>query len=97
MWKEKQNRVNSCLSVSTLINENVLEKHRYYIKSIIEVIQFLVVNELSFRGDYIEEHGERGLFVKLFEFILKKIKLLLNVLLLFQKTQLTSLQKYRMR
>ena len=38
-------------SVSTLVNENQLEKNRYYIKSVLEVIQFLCVNELPVRGD----------------------------------------------
>lgn len=53
------------------------EKHCYYAKSVIEVIQFLVVNETALRENYIiEEHAERGLFVKLFEYTLKKDKII---------------------
>lgn len=77
MWKENQIRISSSTSVSTLVNQKILEKHRYYIKSIVEVIQFLAVNELAFRGDYeIDEHVENGLFFKLFEFTMKKDKTL---------------------
>ncbi|XP_031329369.1 zinc finger protein 862-like [Photinus pyralis] len=77
LWTERNQRINSCTSVSTLVSSGVLEKHRYYMKSIIEVIQFLVVNELALRGNYnLEEHTERGLFNKLFEYTLRKDKFL---------------------
>lgn len=46
MWKERENHVETCTSVSTLMNETALVK-RYYVKSIMEVIQFLAVNELA--------------------------------------------------
>jgi hypothetical protein len=52
MWKEKLARQNTGISVSTLVNHNILEKHRYYIKSIAEIIQFLAINELALRGTY---------------------------------------------
>lgn len=54
------------------------EKHCYYAKSVIEVIQFLVANETALRENYIieEEHAKRGLFVKLFEYTLKKDKII---------------------
>ena len=77
MWKEKEIRDNSSTAVSTLVNDSILEKHRYYVKCIIEIIQFLVVNELALRGEYVlEEHAETGLFNKLFEYTLKKDKTL---------------------
>lgn len=77
MWEERKLRISTCTSVSSMVNETVLEKHRYYVKSIVEVIQFLVVNELSLRGNYvIEEATERGLFTKLFEYTMKKDKTL---------------------
>lgn len=73
MWEEKVRRDTSSTAVSTLVNQNVLEIHRYYIKSIIEAVQFLVVNELALRGSYvIEEQSERGLFQKMFEYTIKK-------------------------
>lgn len=73
MWREKDKREENSLSVSTMLNDDVLERHRYYIKSIAEVIQFLAVNELAFRGAYdIEEHHENGLFRSLFEYTLVK-------------------------
>ncbi|KAH0816091.1 hypothetical protein GEV33_006700 [Tenebrio molitor] len=77
MWKEKLARQNTGISVSTLVNHNILEKHRYYIKSIAEIIQFLAINELALRGAYeAEEHAERSLFSNLFKFTLKKDTLL---------------------
>jgi hypothetical protein len=77
MWKEKLARQNTGISVSTLVNHNILEKHRYYIKSIAEIIQFLAINELVLRGTYeAEEHAERSLFSNLFKFTLKKDTLL---------------------
>jgi hypothetical protein len=73
MWKEKLARQNTGISVSTLVNHNILEKHRYYIKSIAEIIQFLAINELALRGTYeAEEHAEQSLFSNLFKFTLKK-------------------------
>lgn len=73
MWEEKIRRTTTSSSVGTLLNQNVLEKYRYYIKSIIEVIQFLAVNELAFRGNYeLDEEKEKGLFQSLFEYTIKK-------------------------
>lgn len=59
--------------VSTLVNNEVLERNRYYVTSIAEIIQFLAVNELPMRGTYdIQEHEEQGLFKNLFEFTMNK-------------------------
>ena len=35
-----------------LVSSDVMEKRRYYVKSIGEIVQFLAINELSFRGSY---------------------------------------------
>ncbi|XP_047027517.1 zinc finger MYM-type protein 1-like [Helicoverpa zea] len=73
MWQEKLQRISTSSSVETLINQKVLEKYRYYVKSIMEVIQFLIVNELALRGNYIlEEEKEQGLFQNLFEYTCMK-------------------------
>lgn len=73
MWQEKLHRISTTSSVSTLIHQKALEQNRYYVKSIIEVIQFLVVNELALRGNYIlEEEKEQGLFQNLFEYTCMK-------------------------
>ncbi|XP_008180186.1 zinc finger MYM-type protein 1-like [Acyrthosiphon pisum] len=70
---DKQKRVETTTEISTLLNENVLEKHRYYVKSIFEIIIFLVVNELPLRGDFdLEMHEDKGLFQSLFRYTLKK-------------------------
>ncbi|KAL4719457.1 hypothetical protein ACJJTC_000469 [Scirpophaga incertulas] len=73
MWQEKLQRISTSSSVETMIHQKLLEKYRYYVKSIIEVIQFLIVNELALRGNYILEEGkEQGLFQNLFEYTCMK-------------------------
>ena len=68
------------MTIESQLSSSQVEKNRYYIKSIAEVVQFLAVNELSFRGDkeYAEESNDcdrdsiGGLFVRLFEFAMQK-------------------------
>ena len=67
IWREKELRESSQIEVSTLVCAVVLEKNRYYIRSIAEIVQFLAVNELALLGNYdIDENMERGLFRNLF-------------------------------
>ncbi|KAK7603344.1 hypothetical protein V9T40_003346 [Parthenolecanium corni] len=80
-WEEYKVRSTINQEVSTLVNDNVLSKHRYYVRSVFEVIQFLAAHELPFRGDYVkEDHSETGLFRALFEYTLKKDQELQNCL-----------------
>ncbi|KAJ3651576.1 hypothetical protein Zmor_017606 [Zophobas morio] len=76
MWNEKDRRQSTGISISNLINSDILERHRYYVKSVADVIKFLVVNELALRGTYdINEQKERSLFQNLFEYtIIRKDK-----------------------
>ena len=69
-WKEKNLRIDTDTSVGLLVSDGAMEKRRYYVKSIAEIIQFLAINELSFRGNY--ELSERGLFNNLFHYTVKK-------------------------
>lgn len=79
-WREKELRVEKGCSISTLVNADVLEKRRYYVRSIAEIIQFIAVNELPLRGDYdITTHNDRGLFEKLFQFTLRKDQKLADI------------------
>ena len=80
-WKENKKRKSRNEEVSTLVSQNRLEKNRYYMASIIDVVQFLCLNELAFRGDgksglntlYDDDENEpSGLFLRLFEYTLKK-------------------------
>lgn len=74
-WKEKQSRTDSNQRTSTLLNETMLEKRRYYFKAIVETILFLVKNELPLRGDWdSEENKELGFFNSLFEYTMEKDK-----------------------
>lgn len=75
LWKEKLSRANSNKQISNLLNETVLEKRRYYFKTIVETILFLVKNELPLRGDWdSEENKELGLFNSLFMYTMEKDK-----------------------
>lgn len=81
MWEDKIRRITTSCTVGTLLNENILEQNRYYVKSIVEVIQFLAINELGFRGNYtLDEEREQGLFNNLFEYTVKKDPALKNII-----------------
>lgn len=85
-WKEAELRKKVGAEVSTLVNNDVLEKNRYYVKSIFDVTKFLVLNELPFRGSYIgTDDGETGLFTSLFTFTIKKDVKLANIIPLIPK------------
>ena len=50
-WSEHKARDSTGTTVdSLLVGKTALEKNRYYVKSIAEVVQFLCVNELGLRG-----------------------------------------------
>lgn len=71
-WKELENREKNHSSVVEILTNTTLEKRRYYMRSIIEVIIFLIKNEVAFRGNWDEDHHkEDGIFRNLFEFKLK--------------------------
>lgn len=57
IWQERKMRIENDQNVSTMVNEKQLEKYSYYIKSVVEVIQFLCVNEPPMRGDVGVEQG----------------------------------------
>ncbi|KAI2645227.1 Zinc finger MYM-type protein 1 [Labeo rohita] len=80
MWKERERRVSSGKEISTLLNADQLQKNRYYVSSIIDVIGFLVENQLPLRGkldafDNMSEGGS-GLFLSLLDYTIKKDPLL---------------------
>lgn len=80
-WAELKARNSSGTAIENLLLGEQLVKNRYYIKSVAEAVQFLAINELSFRGDHecVDENDTKssgGLFVKLFEYtLLKDVKL----------------------
>lgn len=66
-------RRNQNQQISTLLNDVVIEKRRYYLKEIIRTILFLAKNELPYRGNWIsEDKKETGLFQNLFKFTLER-------------------------
>jgi len=79
-WSEFEVRRNSCKTIEHQLSGEQLLRNRYYVKSIAEVVQFLAVNELSFRGDnegiglHDDDHDSNcgGLFLNLFQYTLLK-------------------------
>ncbi|KAJ8872264.1 hypothetical protein PR048_025866 [Dryococelus australis] len=73
MFLEQQKRELIGETIEKKLCADDIEKNRYYVTYIAEVIQFLVVNQLPFRG---ESGGvgvdPNGLFLELFEFSMRK-------------------------
>lgn len=70
---ESKQRVESNAEVSELLNSAILEKRRYYIGSIVDIIILLSSRELAFRGNWDKEAcNEDGLFNALFKFALER-------------------------
>ena len=63
-------------TIANLLGPTQIEKNRYYIKSIGEVVKFLAVNELLLRGSLESTHDDQdvsaGLFLKRVEYTLAK-------------------------
>lgn len=71
-WIDRQKRDANDKSCSNLVSGTILAYRRKYLNGIIDVIIFLVENELSLRGSYdIDSHTEDGLFNNLFQYTLK--------------------------
>jgi len=80
-WSEFENRIKNGQTIELQLSKDQLQRNRYYVKSVAEVIIFFAVNELGFRGDNeqgsVDEDGGNvtnvgGLFLRLFEFSLQK-------------------------
>ena len=77
-WSEMTQRKATGETISNLLGPTQLEKNRYYIKTIGEIIQFLAINELPLRGTLESScDGENidfsaGLFLKTVEYTLRK-------------------------
>jgi hypothetical protein len=92
LWNESKVRHVMGKEINTMVNDEQLERNRYYVQSLIDVVFFLVSNELSLRGeqetealrklrdDYTSTDEEHcGLFIKLFEFTMLKDKKLRSI------------------
>ena len=81
-WEERKQRASSQNTViKEMVSNNVYERRRYYVRAIAEVIKFMAVNELSFRGDYDKVlYRECGLFTDLFDFIVSRAKYLQEII-----------------
>lgn len=71
-WQEYQCRTETDNTIVHQLGQTHIEKNRYYVKSIGEVIQFLAVNELALRGHHHGGGDEEGLLIQLFDYTLQK-------------------------
>lgn len=76
MWKEREMCRNMGNKVSTLVNADQLRKNRYYVSSLIDVVGFLVENQLPLRGK-IDAFGDMseggsGLFLSMLYYTIQK-------------------------
>lgn len=84
--QEKILRESKKKEVSQLACGDVLSLRRYYVRSILDVIIFLALNELAMRGNWdINAKAEDGLFQSLFDYTLKKDELLQKAVKLIPK------------
>lgn len=71
MWREKISRTEKRKEISTLLNADQIQRNRYYISAIIDVVEFLVSNQLPLRGkiEVFENmhEGGSGLFMSLLQ------------------------------
>uniref|UniRef100_A0A8C4N1Y2 TTF-type domain-containing protein n=1 Tax=Eptatretus burgeri TaxID=7764 RepID=A0A8C4N1Y2_EPTBU len=75
-WKENERRIDCGEEISTLFNADQLNRDRYYVSALIDVVGFLAENQIPFRGslDNFEDmsDGHSGLFLSLLNYTLKK-------------------------
>jgi len=92
-WAEHRHRLATGQTIKTKLCNEQIQRNRYYVRSIAEVVAFLTANELAFRGD--NEQAEAasdaspvgidkystgdGLFLKLFEYTMQKDEKLKNI------------------
>ncbi|KAJ6648275.1 Zinc finger MYM-type protein 1 [Pseudolycoriella hygida] len=68
-WHERKTRIANNNGISELVSNTVLQKRRFYMKTMIEILIFLITNEVAIRGSWdIDNHKEDGVFRNLFEF-----------------------------
>ena len=63
-WKEKEMRCNTGSEISTMVNSDQLARNRLYVSAIVDIIEFLVSNELPLRGevDSVDSRDEADCF-----------------------------------
>ncbi len=75
-WKEKEMRCNTDSEISTMVNSDQLTRNRLYVSAIVDIIEFLILNELPLRGDVdsVDSRDEPGsrLFLSLFDYTLRQ-------------------------
>jgi hypothetical protein len=94
LWNEAKERQDKGKEISTMLNDEQLQRNRYYVQSVMDVVFFLASNELSFRGDkdsvnlsalcqQVDSSTKEepcGLFIKLFQYTVTKDEKLRSIL-----------------
>ena len=65
-WEEKTKRSETDKKITSLVNTVAIEKNRCYFSTLIDIVAFLAIHQLAFRGKIdafeSEDEGETGLF-----------------------------------
>lgn len=75
---EIQKNVERQVKRDALLNSEQLARNRYYMSAVIDMLEFLVVNQLPLRGDnagfaiVLDDNSSMGLFLSLFEYTMRK-------------------------
>lgn len=68
-WEERKTLNANKSEISEILSSSILQKRRFYMKTLIEILIFLITNEVAIRGSWdVEHHKEDGVFRNLFEF-----------------------------
>lgn len=105
-WAEHNSRILADNTVGQQLNSEQLARNRYYVKGIAEVVQFLAINELGFRGDTIASSAElednicdkvnvSGMFGHLFEFAMNRDPIFVQLHMQCLRMPNTLLRKFR--
>ncbi|CAB4066161.1 unnamed protein product [Lepeophtheirus salmonis] len=78
LWKERRTRSVTCTEISTLVDTAQLERNCTYVAAIVDIIQFIALHQLPFRGsvDALDARREIAnvIFLALMDYTLKKDK-----------------------
>ncbi|KAK0137976.1 Zinc finger MYM-type protein 1 [Merluccius polli] len=75
MWTERDKRSEALKEICKLVNADQLKKNRYYMSAIIDMVEFLGVNQMPLKGNMEAfddmADGGSGLFLSLFDYTVK--------------------------
>lgn len=78
MWRDSEKGRETGREISTLLNSEQLTRNRFYMSAVIDMLEFLVVNQLPLGGDnagfvsVLDDNSSMRLFLSLLEYTIRK-------------------------